>query len=168
MVGDSIPHWASLERGRPEMSYFTQRGATWKTIRRVVETEVLLGTPPKAILLHLGGNDVTSCPQKRIFYNITREINYLREAFPEVILVWVDILPRLCWQPGSPLDKKRKRLNRFGAVEAGINGRHHRLSIDIESKDVGFFRQDGVHLNQLGLHFYNDAVKEFVNNLNLN
>ena len=161
MVGDSIPHWASLEQGRTEMSYFTQRGATWKTIRRVLETEVLLGPPPsKAILLQLGGNDVSSCPQKSIFNNIKHEITYLREAFPEVILMLVDILPRLCW-------KKRKRLDRYGAVEAGLNGRHHRLSIDIEFKDVGFFRQNGVHLNQLGLHFYNDAVKEFVNTLSL-
>jgi len=114
LMADLLPAF-NLRQGRTEMSYFTQKDATWKTIRRVVETEVLLGPlPPKAILLHLGGNDVSSCPQKRIFNNIKHEIKYLREAFPEVILVWVDILLRLCWRSGSPLDKKRKRLNGYG------------------------------------------------------
>ncbi|KAH3699353.1 hypothetical protein DPMN_074309 [Dreissena polymorpha] len=33
-------------------------GLTWSSLRRSIEANVLLSTPPKVLVLHLGGNDL--------------------------------------------------------------------------------------------------------------
>ena len=91
------------------------------------------------------------------------EILYLREAFPSTILIWVDILQRQVWPKASggwvAIEKKRKRVNRLGRHLVSSSGRSDVISPDIDAK-TAFFRPDGVHLNDVGLEFYLDYLKD--------
>ncbi|KAH3848469.1 hypothetical protein DPMN_090834 [Dreissena polymorpha] len=73
--------------------------------------------------------------------------------FTDVSIIWMDILPRLVWAPGSPEDRKRRRLNRFGLEMARKINRMDlgAILVDIDDTTSGFFRVDGIHLSQLGL-----------------
>ena len=54
---------------------------------------------------------------------IIQTFDDIRAAFPDTILVWVDILPRFCWRAPKTeykaIDRKRRRVNQLGhqAVE---------------------------------------------------
>jgi hypothetical protein len=45
------------------------------------------------VIINLGGNDLKSLKTPDIRNLIKREIDYLRDAFPDTLLVWMDILP---------------------------------------------------------------------------
>ncbi|KAH3850216.1 hypothetical protein DPMN_092623 [Dreissena polymorpha] len=88
------------------------------------------------------------------------EIRYLRDAWPEAILIWVDILERGGW--GRHDVRKTKRVNRFGRVEVSSTGKSDCWRPDISTDVQGFFRPDGVHLKTMGLHFYIDGLTEVI------
>ena len=176
MIGDSIPFWAGVwarNRGQPHLNlrtatvgWWCKRGMSWSQFRHSIEANVLLSTPPKVVLIHLGGNDLVSKSQTFLRNIIQREIKYLSTAFPESVLVWVDILPRICWGPHSYapglLDAKLRRINRWGRQQIRRHTRSDAISIDIDLETPGFFRQDGVHLSDVGLAFYVDAIRDAI------
>ena len=176
ILGDSIPYWAGVrakETGRPNLrlpgktiAWWAVRGLRWHSLRSKIEASVLLASPPKAIIIHLGGNDLCKLSIFQIKNIIQREVNYLRTAFPEATIIWIDILQRRIW-PGalknwSAIESKRKRVNRWGRYLIRSSGAHELVSPDI---DVGtnFWRNDGIHLNEVGLEFYLDYIKDSLN-----
>ncbi|KAH3856504.1 hypothetical protein DPMN_099094 [Dreissena polymorpha] len=99
-------------------------------------------------------------PLKEIFDIMRAEIRYLRDAWPEAILIWVDILERGGWDRKDV--RKMKRVNRFGRVEVLSTGKSDYWRPDISTDEQGFFRPDVVNLNTLGLHFYLDGFTEVI------
>lgn len=93
------------------------------------------------------------------------ELLYLREAFPTTIIIWVDILPRRVWgsDPSAYkiLENKRSRINRIGRQLVSSLGKFDLVKPDIDSK-TAFFRQDGIHLNEVGLEFYLDYLRDAI------
>ena len=59
------------------------------------------------------------------------------------------------------MDSKRKRLNRFGRYFVSKMGGGI-LSVNIDCSTPGFFRPDGVHLSNVGLEFYLDALRDSI------
>lgn len=173
-MGDSLPRRAgryAQERGSPNLrlprtiAWLGVGGIGWERFRRSVESNVLLCEPPKIIVLHLGGNDLTVFPLTKIFNSITREIRYLRSAFSSAVIVWVDILNRFQWRnprqlTSSQINKKRIRVNRHGRSWVRSTGAHDTLSIDIGLDTPGFFAADGVHLSAVGNAMYIDALRD--------
>ncbi|XP_045186469.1 uncharacterized protein LOC123544463 [Mercenaria mercenaria] len=108
VLGDSIPYWAGIratDTGKvnlrlPDLTiaWWGVRGLGWTSFRNSIETQVLLSPPPKIIIIHLGGNDLASLSLIKMRRSIKGEIEYLREAFPDTVLIWVDILPRRVWR----------------------------------------------------------------------
>ena len=107
VVGDSLPFWAgehTKAMGKPNLgipnisiAWWAVRGLRWSGFRRSVETQVLFSSPPSIIFIHLGGNDLVhenTCELRR---TIEIEIKYLRDAFPQTTIIWVDILQRQTW-----------------------------------------------------------------------
>ena len=139
-------------------------GLTWAGLRRSIESQVLLCQPPRIIVIHLGGNDLTLKPCTAIENAIAKEIRYLRTALPDAIIIWVDILDRLNWRSNAfsktAMNKKRKRVNRSGRSWVTKSGRSDVLRMDINSETPGFYLADGVHLSLVGLEFYLDALKD--------
>ena len=175
-MGDSIPRRAgerALERGIPDLkltasiAWWGVGGLTWSGLRRSVESQVLLCCPPKIIALNLGGNDITRAPCTAITNKISKEIRYLRAAFPLATIIWIDIIDRINWRTNqfsrTVINAKRKRLNRHGRSWVKSTGPSDVLSIDIDASTPGFYLADGVHLSEVGLEFYLDALKDVLN-----
>ena len=169
ILGDSLPYWVG--RRNPDkktqvmgktLAWWGIRGMSWQYFQYSLQLDVLLRQPPEVIGIHLGGNDITSHSLKEINKMMTEGINYLKEAFPETKLLWIDILQRLTWGKDKKdniiFEKKRKRVNRWGRKLIGNDSQI--LKIDIDIKTPGFFRQDGIHLSDVGLDMYWDALKE--------
>ena len=170
MVGDSLIHWAghyAQEQGREnlglphQLDWMGVRGMHWEQFTHKMQLKVLFSEPPKVIFIHLGGNDIELLTVCRIMNKIKSGFRYMRAAFPDCQLVWVDILPRLVWASGSPEDCKRRRLNRHGRlVASSLKG--HQVGVEIDNTTPGFFRPDGIHLSQVGLEMMLDNLRDAV------
>jgi hypothetical protein len=173
VLGDSIPYWAGIRAkatGKTNLhlpgkviAWWAVRGLRWLSFRRTIEAQVLLSTPPEIIAIHLGGNDLTSKSIFQIKNIISREVRYLRTAFSTVTIIWIDILQRRVW-PGAlkglqTIENKRQRVNRWGRYLVRSSGKHDIISPDIDSA-TGFWREDGIHLNDVGIEFYLDYLKD--------
>ncbi|XP_045188224.2 uncharacterized protein LOC123546100 [Mercenaria mercenaria] len=175
MIGDSIIHWAgerAKQRGRENLRlpgdrtvrWLTIRGMKWQDFHHVIQRERLFCTPPKAIVLHLGGNDLRTWSLYKLRRVINKEIKYLYECFPDTIVIWYDILQRRnwggCYKENVAMEKKRRRVNYFGrkAVTARSQGRTLETQIDFAT--AGFYRGDGIHLSEVGLEMFLDSLRD--------
>ena len=141
-------------------------GLTWAGLRRSVESQVLLCSPPKIIILHLGGNDIGQLPCEAIANQIAKEIRYLRSAFADCTIIWVNILDRIKWRPTDfprkAINSIRRRLNRQGRSWVKAHKKSDVLNIDIDTSVPGFYAPDGVHLSAVGLEFYLNALRDIL------
>jgi len=175
-VGDSIPYWAgerAQARGRPDMdlpggasvSWMAVRGMGWQGAIHQLQIPVLFQAPPQVLLLYLGGNDLVAHSLRHVLKLVRETVEYLRSAFPEVALVWVNILPRFKWRAPKDeyraINNKLKRVNQFGRSMMREEGGRV-LDVNIDLKTLGFYRPDGVHLSDVGLDMYLDAIRELL------
>lgn len=126
---------------------------------------MLQNDSPRAILIHLGGNDLTSVGNFGLIRIISDGIRYLFRTFPSTTIIWLDIFQRIVWDGANSIksiEQKRKRINYIGHKLVSENSRGKHFSIDIDYKTRGFFRADGVHLSEVGLEFTLDALQEFL------
>lgn len=175
LLGDSIIYWAGVyaaERNSPNLNLPSQwslgwygiRGMSWSQFVHTLQLRVLFQTPPKVILVHLGGNDLCTKSLLQVFNLIRNGLNYLLAAYPDVHYIWVDILQRLHWtssyQGDVIIERKRQRTNRFGRSLVATCSKGHSLVHDIDIHTPGFFRNDGIHLSNIGLAMYLDATRD--------
>lgn len=169
ILGDSIPYWAgnhARQQCRPNLklkktvAWWCGRGCGWEDFDALVGANFLLSKAPEVIVLHMGGNDICKKSILRIKNLIKEKINKIKSVYPDVQLVWVDILQRQKWgnYEHKTAEKCRVRLNRLGRTIVPSQPSLV-LRMDITSKE-GFFRSDGVHLNVLGLEYYLDSLKD--------
>ena len=103
-----------------------------------------------------------------MFNLIRRGLDYVTAAYPEAHFIWVDILQRLRWtesyQADIIIESKRRRVNRFGTGLVNQLNMGHSLVHDIDIQTPGFFRDDGTHLNDIGLAWFLDDTRDaFIN-----
>jgi lysophospholipase L1-like esterase len=176
-LGDSIPFWAGIRAkdtkkqnlnapSQKIIGWWGIRGMSWSDFRHSIQCNVLLMKSPDLIIIHLGGNDLVSMSLTRLRNVIKREMKYLRDAMPDSTIIWIDIIQRLSWRaPDSEIpniEAKRKRINRWGRQQVKLHSRSDILCLDIDFKTPGFFREDGVHLSDVGLEFYLDTVRDLI------
>ena len=120
------------------------------------------------ICIHLGGNDLVSTPLRKLTKQAQRDINTLAKLCPQTVLIWSDILARVSYrnaESNSKMEKNRKTLN--SAMRAhtrnygGKSIRHPGINWNMPH----LFRNDGVHLNDLGndilLGNLQEAIRSF-------
>ena len=126
---------------------------------------------PKAILIHLGSNDLTSQKSVEIRHAMKADIISLFKTFTNTKIIVSALLPRLIWRSKIPiilLEKKRKAINKFVRRlvehEGGIFIRHDDISVDTP----GLYFQDGVHLSDVGNDLFilgiTDALERALSN----
>ena len=173
-MGDSIPHWAGVRAkyrsvehlnlpGGVTIAWWGVRGMGWDDFIHQMQLPVLFRSPPKVIVLHLGGNDLVQHSLQVNFKLVQESIEYLTTAFPDLVLLWVNILQRSNWRApeleNKAIERKRKRVNQFGRkLMRCHNG--HVLDVEIDTSTPGFYRNDGVHLSDVGLDLYLFSLKE--------
>lgn len=178
-MGDSILYWAgrrAVDRRIPNLNlkngaqigWKAVRGMSWDDFHHVVQREMLFSAPPKIILIHLGGNDLHRFSLFKLRRLINREIDFLFSTFPSTIVIWCDIIQRRSWRGNGQkinivMEKKRRRVNGFGKKAIGTNSRGRSCHVDIDYATVGFYRQDGVHLSDVGLEMLLDTIQDVLN-----
>lgn len=140
-----LSQWATVEwRGR--------RGLRWSGLLPLLFTGPFI-TAPQVLVIHLGGNDLGMLKRKALVIQARLDLQKIREAWPDVRILWSAIVPRRVWRdvtdPGA-MDRALKKVNREirKSLREGVDGfiPHPCLKANLPN----LYRQDGVHLSELG------------------
>ncbi|KAM9325630.1 uncharacterized protein PAF06_001776 isoform 1-T1 [Gastrophryne carolinensis] len=175
IVGHSFIFWSArraevrrsgkqlgIPEDRARLHWAGVRGMCWEALREHTLRVAARTRPPGVLVLHAGGNDLGRVPMRRLIKSMTRDLLFFLGFFPGVVLVWSHIVPRFVWRHARDslaLEKVRVKVNkamaRFVRLNGGLSVRH----VDVEGMR-GFFRSDGVHLNEMGNDLFNLALRE--------
>ncbi|XP_040279005.1 translation initiation factor IF-2-like isoform X3 [Bufo bufo] len=170
ILGHSFVFWGALradvrqngrqlgfDRGTAIVRWIGRRGMVWGNVLQEVHRQARLDRVPDILVLHVGGNDLGVRPCRELIRDIRFDFLRLWSLFPSVVTVWSDIVPRKVWREARTverLNKARIKLNRvigrFCAKHGAVVVRHPEL----EAGTGGFWRQDGVHLNAVGIDLW--------------
>ena len=141
------------------------RGLMWQKVLPEVHRGASLDRAPDILVIHAGGNDLSVRPMRQVIKDIQWDIRRLRASFPDLIIVWSDIVARMAWREARSLerlDKARIKVNRevgrFVVQQGGIAVRHS----DLEVETWRYLRGDGVHLNPIGIDLWALGLEEGV------
>ncbi|XP_063810639.1 uncharacterized protein LOC135037597 isoform X1 [Pseudophryne corroboree] len=126
IMGHSFIHWAEeraaarpygRDLGLPQVNWavrwFGVRGMRWSQLRKaVLRAEATAGQAPEVVVLHLGGNDLGKVKSLDIIRWMREDLEWLRERWSQVHILWSSIIPRLAWRgarAGAGVEKARKR-----------------------------------------------------------
>ena len=183
IVGDSMVYWAArflLPGGERwlnlHLSNFT---VTWKGERGAHLTsvpDVLAESSqnyidrgwyaPRVVVIHMGGNDLQSLDIIQ-FKNLLEELLLqCKQILPHTFFIWSDILPRHHYQGARSqkgMDIKRKSLNKTARQLFLANeGRVIRHG-NIHWSNICLFREDSIHLSDLGNQMFTNNLMEALN-----
>ncbi|XP_040216656.1 uncharacterized protein LOC120946033 [Rana temporaria] len=141
------------------------RGLMWQKVLPEVHRGASLDRAPDILVIHAGGNDLSVRPMRQVIKDIQWDIRRLRASFPDLIIVWSDVVARMAWREARSLerlDKARIKVNRevgrFVVQQGGIAVRHS----DLEVETWRYLRGDGVHLNPIGIDLWALGLEEGV------
>ena len=107
--------------------------------------------------IRLGSNDIGVISSSKLFSDIECDLLRLHTLYPNLKIIWSEILMRSYWHSvinGKLAEKARKRINlRVRNLVLSIGGyviRH----CNIRAKERRLFRHDGTHLSKLGNEIY--------------
>ncbi|XP_053390055.1 uncharacterized protein LOC128552982 [Mercenaria mercenaria] len=162
VFGDSLVRWAGERYGSKSINNADHK-VIWdgksetrsEELKSAIQRGLLKGYKPSVIIIHVGGNNVSSANTCKIISIVSKALKYLFSVFLNSIVVWTDILPRFNWR-GTPntlasakmMDLKRKRINRklkqtILQYEMGRALNHQ----NINRNNPHFYRPDGIHLS---------------------
>ncbi|KAM3928101.1 uncharacterized protein RB166_006232 [Leptodactylus fuscus] len=176
ILGHSYVYWAALRAEvRPGGSNlgFQQLQLIWRGIRglrwgQILSEAVDLSrsvSGPVVLVIHAGGNDLCFVRMAKLLAVMRFDLERIPGFFPEMVLVWSEIVPRLRWQgsrdPESAERCRRSvnaRMARFVRSRGGVVVRHRQL----EGDNSRLLRADGVHLNEIGLDIFLSGLQDGV------
>lgn len=139
------------------LEWFGDRGLGWKQLRGRFNDRVSRRAPPDVLVLHAGGNDLGCIPARALISRMKGDIKAICREYPFMLLVWSEIVPRYHWRSArdpKAINRTRIKVNRAVSklvlALGGLVIRH----VDLEW-EADFFREDGIHLNALGLDLFN-------------
>lgn len=94
------PKGRQLEFSRQEacVQWLGFPGMLWSRVVSEVHLFARMDKPPNVLILHVGGNDLGV----RSMLDITRDIKFdllrLRMSYPDMIIVWSDMVARTSWR----------------------------------------------------------------------
>lgn len=143
-------------------------GLTVGDIMTKVRNLARVEDPPNYIMLHVGGNDLGTAKVGDLRSDIKLIVRMILNRFPNVKIIWSEILPRINWRFAKnpeAIDKARKRLNSSIGAYVVRKGGHYLRYDDIQA-DYNYLRADGVHLsdmaNDIFLNTLQGALELFV------
>lgn len=146
-----------MELGGKVVRWLGLRGGRWKALLGVIFRQESVWGRPDCLVIHMGGNDLCTVKGIVLIGRIKRDLLRVRAEWPEVCLVWSDVVPRLVWRGSRScvaIDKARKKLNlavsRFVVTLGGWAVRHPTLV----ACRPELFLPDGVHLAPQGVSIF--------------
>lgn len=162
IVGHSFVHWAERHPlagtasellGGRLVRWLGVRGMRWSGFLDLVFSKEPIWGRPQWLGVHLGGNDLGQLKGFRLSSRIRADLQRVINRWPEVRVVWSDIVPRQVWRGARDvrvIDKARRKVNirvsRWLLARGGVAVRHPLLVLGSSQ----FFSTDGVHLSRQG------------------
>lgn len=133
------------------------RGLRWAQVLPEVVAVSRSARGPVIIVLHVGGNDLSSMRVPELITLIRSDLDRIPGFFSKVIIVWSEIIPRAAWfttQNGAVIEGARRtinaRISRFIRSQGGVVIRHFQL----EGDNSHLLRPDGIHLTDIGTDIF--------------
>ncbi|XP_044142811.1 uncharacterized protein LOC122932460 [Bufo gargarizans] len=177
ILGHSFVFWAerrAAERNYSKESYMGSlfvsifwlgfRGLKWYQIIPILKGELRSLPRPDVLIIHAGGNDLGRIRTLDLLDQMKCDLDHIKSLLPHVTLIFSEIIPRLIWK-GEQLgfmEKIRKRTNRslekYLPKLGGWSLRH----TELEGFIVGLYRNDLVHLSEIGLDIFNSGLQDMI------
>ncbi|KAM3918396.1 uncharacterized protein RB166_013294 [Leptodactylus fuscus] len=141
------------------------RGMRWSQVlpEAVEFSRSIVG--PVVIVIHAGGNDLCFVHVPELLAVMRSDLERIPGFFPEVVLVWSEIVPRSRWNGSKDPESAERcrrsvnaRMSRFVRSRGGVVIRHHQL----EGDNSRLLRPDGVHLNDIGQDIFLSGLQDGV------
>ncbi|XP_029432277.1 uncharacterized protein LOC115075728 isoform X3 [Rhinatrema bivittatum] len=149
-----------LERLGWQLAWYSRRGMLWDDLLPFIQERMDMWGIPNILLIHLGGNDVGSQSCRALLTCIKKDLAQIMIWWPQVRVGWSDIIVRLknredtIWQTG--VKKLNRQMGKWMGWEGGFWVRQP-WSWGVEA---GLFSGEGVHLSEVGMDFFNNALHE--------
>lgn len=125
---------------------------------------------PRALLLHVGGNDLGNYSTKELIKHLKFAIYVVNRMLPTTSFIFSTILPPRSWRYSSnciAMENARKRVNRAIRTFFQYNCAYVVTHPDLEDCHTSLFK-DGVHLSFLGndifINIIQGALEQFLLN----
>ena len=180
IIGDSYIHWAEQRAatrhvasnlgipGITSIKWLGIRGMHWDQLMNKIQYLGLHNAAPRAIMLHLGSNDIGSVRCNVLRQVFRRDILALAKMFPTAVLMVSAMLPRMAWSASisrDKVEKKRKLLNRFLRRLISYIGGSFITHEEITTDTPGFYFRDGIHLSDVGCDMFLLSCKDSLENV---
>ncbi|XP_073460352.1 uncharacterized protein [Aquarana catesbeiana] len=150
-------------RGQVRIKWIGVPGMLWSRVLREVEHYCRLDRPPDVLLLHVGGNDLGIRASRELSRDIKFDFLRLRSMFPNTVIVWSEMMARTSWSMAMSVErlnkariKVNKEVGKFFVRNGGLTIRHR----DLEKEPQLFLKEDGVHLNAVGIDIWSLGLQE--------
>ncbi|XP_029464313.1 uncharacterized protein LOC115095151 [Rhinatrema bivittatum] len=135
-------------------------GLRWGELCAMLQGNIDRWGAPEWLIIHLGGNDVGRVTCRELIKMMRKDMASIMNRLPHTKLGWSDVIIRLKHQ-GEPLWRNGvKKLNRQVGkwlVREGGFWIRHQWSWKLLS---GYFLGDGVHLSDVGIDLFNNALED--------
>ncbi|XP_069058671.1 uncharacterized protein [Pleurodeles waltl] len=170
LVGHSFVHWAvkfaekqvygrslGLPSRNHEVRWWGESGMRWGSLLPFITSNLPHWGCPDLLLIHLGENDLVKLSGLTLIQMMQRDLELLKHKLCGTCLIWTEFVPRRAWRGAinhGAIERARKKLNRAMRVFCWAQGIKVLRHGDIKEQEKELFRDDGVHLSQLGNVYY--------------
>lgn len=152
-----------FNRADMQVRWIGLRGMVWSRVLSEFQFHARCDRAPDVLLLHVGGNDMALRPSRHLIRDIKMDLICLWSMYPDLIIVWSDIVARRVWREARSVDcinraraKVNKEVGSFVKRQGGIVVRHREL----EKPSEDFLSIDGIHLSDIGMDMWALELRE--------
>ncbi|KAG9471131.1 hypothetical protein GDO78_015702 [Eleutherodactylus coqui] len=180
IVGNSFVHWAQvraarqpygtqlgLPQNRCQVFWFGEKDLWWSGILQLMAKAAEQTLPPDILVIHAGGNDLTSLRLSRLIQRIQADIHSWMAKWPWLKVVWSKIIQRKVWLTTGRIqqvEQKRRKVNTIITNFLKSKGGSFVDHDNINFKCSNLYRPDGEHLSDIGLDLFNKSLQQMLMN----
>lgn len=178
MVGHSFIKWAALfaekqiygrSLGIPsathEVVWKGKGGMKWVDLFPTLSQMFHVRGCPDQLVIHLGENDLVKMSGLTLIKQMQLDLTVLRINWPTTRVFWTEFVYRQSWRQArshGAVEKARRKLNKAMKVFCKVMKigvlRHESIS----GSESHLFRDDGVHLSQIGMAYYLVEIRDML------
>lgn len=174
ILGSSFVYWSekratelgvkNLEFDKDVLEIFWKgvRGMKWESLIDIIEFCKSKFPNPDFIIIHLGSNDIKFACSKRLFSQIQRDLNAVMKEFSWSHILFSEILSRLVWRNLKWTEGEKERTIINSEVKKILDREHFIHHPKIIARKSYLFRDDGVHLSDIGNDYLIEDFKLWI------
>ncbi|XP_078501100.1 uncharacterized protein LOC144755756 [Lissotriton helveticus] len=178
MVGHSFVKWAALfaekqiygrSLGIPSAQHKVvwkgKGGMKWADLFPTLTHMFHMRGCPDHLIIHLGENDLVTMSGLTLNKQMQLDLTVLKTNWPTTRLFWTEFIYRQSWRQArshAAVEKARRKLNKAMRVFCNVMKIGVLSHDNISSSESHLFRDDGVHLSQLGMAYYLVEIRDML------